>query len=152
MKTVILIVVAFLFIGCSEDAKKEAQKVEAKQIVKEAVTIVEVPVKEEVVAIVEDTKGEVVAVVDEVVTVVKDEIDAKVLYSSCQGCHGANGEKVALGKSKIIKGWDVSKVADALNGYKDGTYGGAMKGLMKGQAAKLNDEEIKAVSDYISKF
>jgi len=44
------------------------------------------------------------------------------------------------------------QVTDALNGYKDGSYGGAMKSVMKGQASKLSDEDIKIVSDYISKL
>lgn len=68
----------------------------------------------------------------------------------CAGCHGTNAEKAALGKSQIIKGWSVTKVSDALNGYKAGTYGGVMKTVMKGQASKLSDADIKAVSEYIS--
>jgi cytochrome c553 len=35
--------------------------------------------------------------------------------------------------------------------YKDGSYGGAMKGLMKGQVAKLSDADIKALADYMGK-
>lgn len=58
--------------------------------------------------------------------------------------------KKALGKSQIIKGWDAKKIEDALHGYKNGTYGKAMKGVMKGQVARLSDADIKAVSKYIS--
>ena len=29
--------------------------------------------------------------------------DGAAAYAKCVGCHGANGEKVAMGKSKIIK-------------------------------------------------
>ena len=29
--------------------------------------------------------------------------DGATAYKKCVACHGANGEKVALGKSKIIK-------------------------------------------------
>lgn len=72
------------------------------------------------------------------------------IYKSCVGCHGANGEKKALGKSEIIKGWEAKKVEEALNGYKNGSYGGAMKGVMKGQVARLDEKSIKAVSEYIS--
>ncbi len=71
------------------------------------------------------------------------------LYKACAGCHGANGEKAALGKSKIIAGWDTSKVQAALKGYKDGSYGGAMKGIMKGQVSRLSNTDIKLVSEYI---
>ncbi len=44
------------------------------------------------------------------------------------------------------------KTLAALNGYKDGSYGGAMKGLMKGQVAKLTDDDIADLADKISKF
>jgi len=76
--------------------------------------------------------------------------DGASLYKSCAGCHGANGERAALGKSQVIKGWDKEKVVTALKGYKDGTYGGAMKGVMKGQVARLDDTKIDALATYIS--
>ncbi len=76
--------------------------------------------------------------------------DGEVLFKSCIGCHGANAEKKALGKSEIIQGWSVEKTTKALKGYQDGTYGGPMKGVMKGQAAKLDDEKIDAIAKYIS--
>ena len=72
-------------------------------------------------------------------------------YSKCMGCHGANGEKKALGKSAIIKGWEIEKTVAALKGYKTGTYGGAMKGLMKGQVASMSDEQINAIAKYLAK-
>ena len=70
-------------------------------------------------------------------------------YKKCAGCHGADGGKKALGKSKVIKGWDASKTVAALKGYKDGTYGGAMKGLMKGQVASMNDAQIEEIAKFI---
>ena len=76
----------------------------------------------------------------------------KGLYLKCAGCHGASAEMAALGKSKIIKNWDASKIVAALKGYKDDTYGGVMKGVMKGQVANLSDEEIEALGAYISTF
>ena len=73
-------------------------------------------------------------------------------YGACAACHGANGEKAALGKSQIIKGWPVEKTVAALKGYKDGSYGGAMKGVMKGQVARLSDADIQALAEHISKL
>ena len=73
-------------------------------------------------------------------------------YAACAGCHGQNGEKKALGKSAIIAGWDEAKVVAALKGYKDGSYGGAMKGVMKGQVARLSDADIAALSKQIAAF
>ncbi len=72
-------------------------------------------------------------------------------YQKCVGCHGANGEKVALGKSKVIKDMTKADIIAAMKGYKDGTYGGPMKGLMKGQAASLSDADIEAIANQIGK-
>ncbi|MEN8147293.1 MAG: c-type cytochrome [Campylobacterota bacterium] len=72
-------------------------------------------------------------------------------YTKCAGCHGAAGEKAALNKSKIIKDMSKADIVSSLKGYKDGTYGGAMKGLMKGQVASLSDADIQAIADKIGK-
>ena len=48
-------------------------------------------------------------------------------YAKCATCHGAAGEKAALGKSKIIKDMTKADFVSALKGYQDGTYGGAQK-------------------------
>jgi len=42
-------------------------------------------------------------------------------------------------------------IATSLKGYKDGSYGGAMKGLMKGQVAKYSDAELEAFAQTIGK-
>lgn len=76
--------------------------------------------------------------------------DGAALYKKCAACHGAKAEKKALNKSHIIQGWDAAKIEASLKGYKDGSYGGAMKGLMKGQIASYSDADIKAVSEYIA--
>ncbi len=75
--------------------------------------------------------------------------DGAGLYKKCASCHGAKGEKKALGKSAPIAGWDVAKTTGALKGYKDGSYGAAMKGLMKGQVTSLSDADIDALATYI---
>ena len=73
-------------------------------------------------------------------------------YAACAGCHGAKGEKPALGKSQVIGGWDEAKTIAALKGYKDGSYGGAMKGVMKGQVARLSDADIADLAKQIAAF
>lgn len=75
--------------------------------------------------------------------------DGATLTKRCAACHGATFEKHAMGKSHIVKGWKADKVLTALKGYKAGTYGGAMKGVMKGQVASLNDEQMKEIATYI---
>ena len=71
-------------------------------------------------------------------------------FAACAGCHGADGSKKALGKSAIIAGWDVAKTTEALNGYKDGSYGGVMKGVMKGQVMRLSDADIADLAGKIA--
>ena len=71
--------------------------------------------------------------------------------AACTGCHGANFEKSALGKSKIVKDLTKDQIVKALKGYKDGSYGGAMKGIMKGQVAKLTDADIEEIATKVGK-
>jgi cytochrome c len=75
--------------------------------------------------------------------------DGASLYNKCAACHGASGEKKALGKSAVIKGWKAQKTVAALKGYKSGTYGGTMKALMKGQVASLDDKQIESLAKFI---
>ena len=72
------------------------------------------------------------------------------LYKKCAGCHGQHAEKKAMGKSKVVANMSSDEIKSALNGYKDGTYGGAMKGLMKGQVARLSEGDINSLATYIS--
>lgn len=75
--------------------------------------------------------------------------DGAALYKKCAGCHGLKGEKAALGKSKVINKLSKADVITALNGYKDGSYGGASKAMMKGQVAKLSENDIKEIAEFI---
>ncbi|MDD5202492.1 MAG: c-type cytochrome [Sulfurimonas sp.] len=77
--------------------------------------------------------------------------DGAALYKKCAGCHGPSGEKAALGASKIIKDMSHADFVAALNGYKDGSYGGAKKGIMKGQVSALNEAQIEALATHITK-
>jgi len=77
--------------------------------------------------------------------------DANVTYKACVGCHGVNGEKAALGKSKIIKDMSKDDFIIAMKGYKDGSYGGPLKAMMKAQSMRLNDADIKEIAEKIAK-
>jgi len=72
-------------------------------------------------------------------------------YAKCAGCHGGAGEKSALNKSKIIKDMSKADIVAALKGYQDGTYGGAMKGLMAGQVKGLSAADMQAIADKVGK-
>ena len=76
---------------------------------------------------------------------------AGVNAGACKGCHGADFSKHALGKSKVVKDMTHAEIATALKGYKAGTYGGPMKGLMKGQVGKYSDADLDAFAHTIGK-
>lgn len=150
MKIIGCVVLALLLVGCSEDAKKEVKQVkevekvsEVKQVKEKTVLTPQAVVAQKVLAPASTTKE-----VEKVVA----SVDAKDLFKSCSACHGLNGEKPALGKSKLIQGWSAAKVTKALNEFKNGTYDSPTKKIMKSNASRLNDEQIKILSDYISKL
>lgn len=72
-------------------------------------------------------------------------------YKTCANCHGQEGEKSAMNKSKIINQMTKNDFIAAMKGYKDGSYGGALKGLMKGQAMKLSVTDIEELANKIIK-
>ena len=76
---------------------------------------------------------------------------AAVNGKACAGCHGQNFEKKAMGKSKVVSDLTHAEIATALKGYKAGTFGGPMKGLMKGQVAKYSDADLDAFAQTIGK-
>jgi len=127
-KVLLLISLVFIFVGCGDDnASKEPVK-KVQEVVK--------PQKVEQQTKVEPKKEVVVKGVNK---------------SACAGCHGANFEKHALGKSKIVKDLTHAEIATALKGYKAGTFGGSMKGVMKGQISKYSDTELEKFAQTIGK-
>ena len=80
-----------------------------------------------------------------------EKVSGRSIYvHKCASCHGQKGEKIALNKSQIITGWKQEKSITALNGYKDGSYGGTLKAIMKGQVTALSSEQIEALAEYIA--
>jgi cytochrome c553 len=71
--------------------------------------------------------------------------------AACASCHGKFGEKVALGKSKIISDMTSGEIKEALIGYKKGTYGREMKTLMSNQVKNLSDKTIEDLADFYGK-
>jgi len=101
----------------------------------------------------EDAKLKIEKIAAPIITKVQQAVNTpngEQLYKKCMGCHGQNAEKKALNKSAIIKNWDELKITNALKGYKDGTYGGPMKGVMKSQVATLSQAEIEVLAKYIT--
>jgi len=164
-----LLTITLLINGCGDSsASKESQSVESikkeeapkvESIVKDIKTLANSKVEEakelitkqapQITKIVEEKVKEVKATIHEATAPNKS---VSILYKTCKGCHGANGDRKALGKSEIIKGWSEDKIYDALSGYKNGTYGKAMKGVMVGQVKKLSNQDMKELAKYISNF
>ncbi|MDH5465274.1 MAG: c-type cytochrome [Thiovulaceae bacterium] len=79
-------------------------------------------------------------------------LNATPLYNACSGCHGVKGEKKAMGRSKVINKMGKQDIVTALQGYKTGIYGGAMKAVMKGQSMRLSETDIQTLAEHISKL
>lgn len=165
MQRALPLIAAFLLIGCGEEAaqkqtktqdvKQEVVKTEApKEAVQTQAAKTEAP-KEVVAPKTEEQPKQpepVVAAKEAQTPAVVAQKDGAALYKACASCHGADASKSALNKSQIIKGWSAQKIADALSGYKNGTYGGASKALMLGQVKNLSEADIKILSEHIAKF
>ena len=70
---------------------------------------------------------------------------------NCKSCHGAKGEKKALGKSKVIKGMPVASIEKAMHDYaSDKRKSIAIaKKMKKDFLQKRSKEDLRAVSQYI---
>ncbi|WP_321312009.1 c-type cytochrome [Halarcobacter sp.] len=143
------------------DASKDAVESVKDKVAKTTEDVVEKTqeVTKEVVDSASETKDKIEESINTIVAAKTNTNDStnllekgKGIYLKCAGCHGSSAEKPALGKSQVIKGWDKDKIVSSLNGYKDGTYGGVMKGVMKSQVANMTQEDIEAVSEYIATF
>ena len=153
MKTTLLLGFILFLTACS-DRPANSLATHAESTGKEAVSADEAPSAQPAETVKRAEKSAAPAP-----TIVKTDTSVKagaaisghaIFVQKCASCHGQKAEKSALNTSQIIAGWDNKRVMQALKGYQDGTYGGSMKGIMKGQAGSLNAEQIKAVSDYIA--
>jgi cytochrome c553 len=171
MKIALAVTVTLLLLGCSQEQHEEAKeklsksvdkitevvKQESTKIVENVQDITEETVESSKKSIqdinqkVEKKSAEVIqSSADSIDKALGAKIDGSKIFVKCSSCHGQKAEKKALTKSQIIQGWSVSKITAAINGYKNGTYGASMKGVMKPQVSKLSDAEIQAVAKYIS--
>ena len=69
---------------------------------------------------------------------------AQVNQTTCKSCHGIDYEKAALGQSKIVRDMTKSEVSAALIGYKNGTYGNNMKGVMTSNVKMYSNKELSS--------
>ena len=145
MKIKLLSLAVLLFLSaCGNDSqtKKKSEtiidtKIEAVKLAKQSVEAINIKV--------EKTQAPTTSLVEHTST-----SGADLYAQKCASCHGIDAKKSALNTSAAIAGWTTTKTQKALNGYKDGSFGGKMKGIMQGQSKPLTDSDIKLLSDYIS--
>ena len=134
------------------EASKEVAA-EAVETVKETATQAVEATKEEVAPVVEAAKEKAAEAVESVKEVVAPSanVAGAAAYAKCAGCHGKDGKTKALGKSEVVAGQAAADLETKLAEYKAGTRNVSGMGmLMKGQVASMSDDDIKAVSEYMS--
>lgn len=50
----------------------------------------------------------------------------------------------------MINQFTKQQILTAIRGYKNGTYDGSLKSVMKMQVSRLNDEQVNTLAEYIS--
>ncbi len=69
--------------------------------------------------------------------------------AACNGCHGPTGSGNGPAGFPSLSGQTAAYVAKQLKAFRDGTRANDLNGMMRGIAARMNDKEIDAVSQYI---
>lgn len=78
-------------------------------------------------------------------------IDAATLFAeTCARCHGADGNGSPGGITPLLE-QSAAAIAQKLEGYKAGTYGGGRKEVMERVAEGLSAEEITALAGQVGK-
>ncbi len=80
--------------------------------------------------------------------------DGKALYAdkTCNACHGPNGNKALMPDYPKIAGQNAKYIEKQMQDIKSGARANGNSAAMKGVMHLVNDEEIKALADYISKL
>ena len=166
-----LVAASVLFTACGDDTKKAAAETTAKttEVVKETASNIEKAAADAAKATkkaaeklakaakekADDLKASAVKTTEAAAKlaeeVISDNDTGEAAYAKCSGCHGKDGKTKALGKSEVIAGQSEADLISKLNAYKEGTRDVAGMGtLMKGQLAAMSEDDILAVSGYIS--
>lgn len=76
-------------------------------------------------------------------------ISQKLYQDKCAGCHGFKANKKAFGKSRMINGWNKTKLQNVLNGYEENSFKDHLKNVMKKQIQVIKDHDKELIIDYI---
>ncbi len=70
--------------------------------------------------------------------------------AACIACHGPTGAGNSAANFPKIGGQHAAYVVKALNDFKSGARSNDVNQMMRGVAAKMTDEEIKAVAEFVA--
>ena len=80
--------------------------------------------------------------------------DGAKLYAekTCNACHGPKGDKPLMPDYPKIAGQNAKYVEQQMKDIKSGARNNGQTAAMKGVMHLVNDEEIKALSEYLAKL
>ena len=80
--------------------------------------------------------------------------DGAALYKdkTCNACHGPTGNKPLMPNSPKVAGQNAAYMEAQMKDIKSGARNNGQSAAMKGVMHLVNDEEIKAIADYLSKL
>ncbi len=80
--------------------------------------------------------------------------DGATLYQekTCWSCHGKDGKKTLTPAFPKIAGQNAAYAEQQMKDIKSGVRANGQAAAMKGVMELVNDEEIKALADYLSKL
>lgn len=81
-------------------------------------------------------------------------MDGAALYKdkTCNACHGPAGNKPLMPNYPKIAGQNAAYIEAQMKDIKSGARNNGQTAAMKGVMHLVNDEEIKALADYLSKL
>ncbi|HET7776132.1 MAG TPA: c-type cytochrome [Azospira sp.] len=80
--------------------------------------------------------------------------DGAKLYAekTCNACHGAEGKKPLMPTYPKLAGQNSGYMEQQMKDIKSGARNNGQTAAMKGVMHLVNDEEIKAIADYLAKL
>jgi cytochrome c len=80
--------------------------------------------------------------------------DGAKLYAekTCNACHGPKGDKPLMPNYPKIAGQNAAYIVQQMQDIKSGARNNGQTAAMKGVMHLVNDEEIKAIAEHLSKL
>ena len=80
--------------------------------------------------------------------------DGAKLYAekTCNACHGPKGDKPLMPNYPKVAGQNAAYMEQQMKDIKSGARNNGQTAAMKGVMHLVNDEEIKAIAEYLSKL